>query len=703
MSAADSIRSTGGNMRRRRLVAGLALGAALALAGAPAAFAEPPVDLGSQQLVDASDVLTPDEETQVRDALQSYDTATGNDLRVVFVDTFTDPSDRRGWSETTAEQGSFSDPGLVLAVATGARQYGFATAADFPVDDSAVQQVASSDLEPAFGRGDWAGGVEAFATGLQDAQQNGAGSGGGTSGGGTSDGGATGTASSGSGVGASIVIGLLVLAAAVVIVLLVLRRRSRQQEQRSEVAAGPPPVDQEELDRRASRALIALDDDLTTSEQELGFATAEFGDDATGVFAQALTRAKATSREAFGIRQQLDDDDPETPEQRRAMTERIIALCEQAEGVLQEQKTSFDELRRLEQQLPQLVPAARQQHDALTARAAEAERALEGIERRFGEPAVRGAADDLQQARDLLDLSAQALGDAERDGAAGGEATVAVRSAQQANSQAGVLLDGIVSAPGEFMAARRRLDDAVADTQQDLVEAERAPQPTPELTEAIAGARKAIGEVELQAPHAGLATMEEADARLERALAPVRDAARRRQRAVETLPRVIDAADDAVRAARRYIENRRGGVGSTARTRLAEAARQLDVARDRQHDDPVAALEAAQRAQSLANQARDQAEQDVNRWHDDDWGGGGWGGRRRSSGGDVLAGAVIAGVLGGILGGGGRGGGGWSAGGGYGSGGGFGGGGGGWGGGGGGFGGGGGGGFGGGGGGGGSF
>jgi hypothetical protein len=114
-----------------------------------------------------------------------------------------------------------------------------------------------------------------------------------------------------------------------------------------------------------------------------------------------------------------------------------------------------------------------------------------------------------------------------------------------------------------------------------------------------------------------------------------------------------------VEATRRFIDTRRGGVGTDARTRIVEAQRQLDAATAGQNDDPVAALAAAQRAQALANEAYELAQQDVDQFRGGPWGGGGFGG----GGGGFLTGALLGGVLGGALGGDRWGGGGWGGGG----------------------------------------
>ncbi|MGT2426201.1 TPM domain-containing protein [Amnibacterium kyonggiense] len=652
-------------MRLHRVLLGLVTGALLTFGGASAAWADGPVDLGAQQLVDSAGVLSSGQETQVRNAIQSYDDATGSDLRVVLVTAFTDPSDRQGWAVDTARTSDSSSDVVVLAVATQQRQYGIARSSDFPLDESTTSSIAGSAVKGPFGSGDWAGGVQAFATALQKAQSTGSG---GAVGGTAQGAGSTG----GSGVLTFLL--FIALIVVIVVVVVVIRRRARRPAAVGGSAAtapvGPPPVDQKELDRRSSRALIALDDELTTSEQELGFATAEFGDRAAQPFAQALAAARQHAQEAFKIRQQLDDDVPETPQQQREMTERIIALCTEADRTLQAQKSAFDDLRKLEQQLPSAVPNASQEQQRLTARAGDAAKALDVIRSRFGEDAVHGAADDLQQAQDLLVLAGHALGDAGTAGSTSvGGGAVALRSAQQALAQAGVLLDGIVAAPTEFMAVKRRLDAAVDDTRNDVAEAERAGSRDRELVAAVAAARAAIETADLQAPPAGLATVEQANGRLERAMAPIRDQQQRLSRAVATLPRALDSADQAVRDARRYIENRRGGVGTEARTRLSEAQRELDRANALQQSDPIDALGSAQHALSLAHDAADLAQRDI----DDFRGGGGWGGGYGGGGGSgAFGGAVLGGVLGGILAGGGRsggwgdggwGGGGWGGGG----------------------------------------
>ncbi len=149
-------------------------------------------------------------------------------------------------------------------------------------------------------------------------------------------------------------------------------------------------------------------------------------------------------------------------------------------------------------------------------------------------------------------------------------------------------------------------------------------------------------------PLTALRQLEDANGALDRALAAVRDAAERAERARAVLDQAILAARAEIAAASDFVATRRGAVGGQARTLLAEAQRRLDRAVALAADDPVAALAEAQHADRLAEQASRAAQADV-----DGWTPGGFGGR--PGGGDAFAGGLAGAILGGILmGGGGR-------------------------------------------------
>ncbi|MCU1475003.1 YgcG family protein [Amnibacterium sp.] len=646
-------------MRLRRITAGLVLGVLFAIGGATAASATSPVDTGGSSVVDQANALSPSDEARARAAVDRVAGDTSTRLTVVFVDTFSDPANDQDWAIASAKQSGLGTGDLLVAIAVQARQYGFARSTDYPLAKSDVQDLVTSDLRPGLAKSQWADATVSFAKALDD--RLGSGSSGGSS-----------AATSNGSSGGSVFLTLFLLAVLVIVVIVVVRVLRRR---RAAVTAGSgpspvgppmaPPVDQKALDAEAAKALIALDDEVTTSDQELGFAEAEFGEDAAQPFRVALDHARAKAKEAFGIRQQLDDEIPETPDQRRTMTQRIIQLAKEADAELDAQKESFDALRKLEAQLPDGVRAADADRARIAAQADAAESALGSLRSRYGDEATRGSADDLAQARSLLGFAQQAL---MRAGAAAagkaGEGAVALRGAQQALGQAGTLLAGITAAPGEFEAAKRRLDATVADTRSDADQARRllprAGDDRAALDAAIRKADSAVDAAGGQAPNAALPALEQANADLNTVLDRVQDRTDRERRAVQALPRVLDGAERSVEATRRYIDTRRGGVGTDARTRIVEAQRQLDAATAGQHDDPVSALAAALRAQSLANEAYELAQQDVDDFRGGPFGGGGFGG---GGGGGFLTGALLGGVLGGALGGDRWGGGGWGGGG----------------------------------------
>ena len=86
-------------------------------------------------------------------------------------------------------------------------------------------------------------------------------------------------------------------------------------------------VSTEDLSFRASQALLDVDNAVQRSEQELSAARGHFGDEAVAPFAAALEQSKADMVRAFEIRQQLDDDVPETEPRQRAMNADIIRAC----------------------------------------------------------------------------------------------------------------------------------------------------------------------------------------------------------------------------------------------------------------------------------------------------------------------------------------------------------------------------------------
>ena len=628
-------------MRLHAVLAALAV-AMIALVSSPStASAQPPVDLGGAYVVDSVGAVGSRgaEITAAADALYAK---TKLQLFVVYVDSFTGVSDKTAWATATAEKNGLGPRDILLAVATVDRNYSIYYGSS-TFSASQTDAIEQNDIIPALKQNDWVGAAVAAANGYA------AGSGGDTGGG-------TGTAANpGLGVFGSLALILFVvlMIALIGVVVVVLSRRRRALGGTASGNVRPAvtePVSQEQLDEQASRFLVQLDDSLKTSEQELDFAIAQFGTEVTTPFSTSLANAKAQVTEAFTLRQKLDDAVPETPEEKRAMTERIISLCDAADRELDDQADAFDDLRRLEQSAPQALAAVVADAAAAGTRLAGARSSLARLQAAYSPTALSSVATNPDQAGKLLDFVATA-GTTAAEAITSGDPSVAainVRAAQASLGQTEQLLDAIDTVAANLADARGKLDAAVIDTRQDLAAAKALPaQASGSLAEPIAAAESALAAATTAEgavnPIASLAMLSAANSALDRVLDAVRDEQQRLQSAAAKLPTAMSIASSQISAANDFITTRRGGVGTAARTRVSEATRHLETAVSLARSDPVQALAEANTAQALAAQALSLAQNDVDSII------GGMGGGRGGSFGGGLGGAILGGLIGGML------------------------------------------------------
>ena len=639
--------------------AALLLGSSAALFGAAAAAsATDPVTLAGSRVLDVSDVLSDAQEGDLDTSLRGLSSTSGVDLWVAYVPTFTNPSASDDWANQTAQRNGLGPNQYLLAVSTestGGRQFYLSGDSAGPVSENQLGAIEQQRIQPALANGDWAGAAMAARDGLADAVSGGSG---GTDGGG------------GSGIWGILLVVVLLAVAALVIVIVVRSRRRAGVGGRSGGAvtdsAGPADplagVSTEELGRRAASALVATDDAIKTSEQELEFARAQFGDAAAAEFQTALSHAKEDLDRAFALKQQLDDRTPDTEADTRAWNAQIIDLCTHANGELDEKAKAFDELRQLEQNAPEALARIRAEHDAVAARQDAAAASLAALQRAYAAEALATIADDPAQAAERLTFAQEHLAAAERDITAGDGASAAVeiRSAEAAVAQADQLQKAIDKLGADL--ARGETDAAalIADIEQDLAAAAALPDSDGRLAPVVAATRqqvdaaKALLTGNAKRPLFALEGLQKANAQIDALLAGVRDAQAQAQRQGAQLNLLLNQAQGQVSAAEDYITSRRGAIGAQARTRLAEAGASLVQARQLQQSDPAQALQYAQRANDLAAQAIQSAQNDVGAFSGGSSGGGG---------GNVM-GAVLGGILiNSLLNGGGRGGGGFGGGG----------------------------------------
>ncbi len=621
----------------------VALSAALPAATVLPATA--PLAVGGD-ITDQAGVLG-DRTDQVQSALDALAAATRYQLYVVYVPSFSGTSPEE-WSNQTTRLSGLGADDLLLSVAVQDRRYFLGPATVPGLSSSQLDDVAAA-IEDRLAQDDWAGAAIVGAEQVQSAAQGGSSGGSGTS------------------FLTILVVGLLVIGAIALVVTVTSRRRTAGAGPAGPGPAGPgtsgdglDALPTAVLVRRAAAALVDIDDALRASEQELAFAQAQFGADATDEFERALASGKQQVTEAFRLQQTLDDDVPDTDAQVRDVAGRIVATCAAVAADLDAQADRFVQLRDLQARAPELLDAHARSREQLAARLGPARATLERLAATYPAEALSSVARNADQAAALLtEVDAAVTGG--RQGLADGDRGVAVgygRAAEAALGQATALLDAVDHAGTDLAAAGTRLAAAIASISADLADAARLAPGDPALDEPVRAAQAAVAQAEAARtagdPLAALRTIAQAEATLDAALAPLREAAERARRAAGLLDDALGRVDSLVRATGSYIDTRRGAVGPQARTRLAEAARLLQHAQALATQDPQSALGTAQRAEQLAVQAQQIAQADVadaERREDEHRRGGGGG----SNVGGMLLGGIILDAL--LRGGGGFGGG----------------------------------------------
>lgn len=630
-----------GVLTRAAAVAGLG---AVLVVGGPAAWAEPPMSL-TAPVTDSAGVLGGDK-GEVEQRLSELQQKEKLDLHVVYVRSF-DGVAPTEWAKQTYQKSGLGGNDVLLAVATQDRRYGtYATGTqDFTQQD--LQKVNRDDIEPALrkaasGQGSWGDAAIAAAEGFDSV---GGGGGGGA--------------------------GMLVAGGAAALAIgggaYAFSRRRRKvaadepRDQGTQSAPGGPPRGrgpQDDVDpgKRAAAALIALDDEIRSSGEELAFAEAQFGTQATATFRDALEKAKAGSVEAFRIQHQIDDGTIAEAD-RPAAYDRIVTLATDADRVLEEHTEEFQRMRDLQSRAPQLLGDLDRRVGEVRGRLPAAKQQLAALQATYPEQALRTVKANVNQAAALADAAAGLITSGRAHVQEGDRpaAVVSARGAEDALGQATSLLDAVDRAHVDLGQASEKLEKRLASISSDVADAERLGADDPLTREALAAALQAIEHGRAARtggdPLGALAALDTAENDLDAALQGYRDAEENARRAQAGLDDRFGRVRARLMSIDDSIRTRRGAVGSEARTRISEALRVYNEATGLAGTEP-------ERAASLLNEAERLGE-DALRLADDDhdaWGGGygggyggrgwggGWGGPGRSGGID-LGSLILGGIL----------------------------------------------------------
>jgi hypothetical protein len=620
------------------LVAGLVL--------APVTAAEPPFRV-PDYVTDRAGVLSPSQRVQVENAVNQLYNENRTRLWVVYVDSFGQSA--VGWARTTMQISDFGDRDALLAIATEERAYAFQVPSDI-MSQSDAAALQRNTIEPALRQGDWAGAAVAAAEGSKEPTST--------------------SPSTGSGI---TWYGLLVALAVFGLIILALwlwsrRRRRKRREAEFAAARRVDPADPnalaavpiDALDDLSKMMVVDVDNAVRTSESELALAVEEFGAAQTEPFSRAVGNAKTTLAQAFNVRQILDDAVPESLQQRRDLLTRVVVAAAKADRELDAQSEAFDKLRDLVINAPTRLDALTQQMVDLTARCGPSEQALAALHSQFDAAALTSVAENVKTAKQRLGFADQNISTARASIArpVGQQMGLvdAIRAAESSLGQARSLLDAVDSAGIDINRAVAALPAAIADIQSGVDQANDQLQQGKTTHQSELGAARdqaaaAIADAQKNGSTDPLGTftrLTKADAELDRLLASVTEERQATERLGRAFDQALFSAQSRVRGVSDFIDTRRGSVGSEARTRLAEAVRQLQAAHDKRATNLSEAIAHANGADMLAGQAQSLASNDVQaaqRSYTSGWGGG----RSGSDMGGVIGGIIIGNILSGAL------------------------------------------------------
>ncbi|MFJ3232884.1 hypothetical protein [Streptomyces sp. NPDC086787] len=434
----------------------------------------------------------------------------------------------------------------------------------------------------------------------------------------------------------------LVLPVAVVVLALVLAgygyvrrtRRARGRTTPGGVSAPAPGPLAHDFERRARDSLVAADDSVRTSREELGFTQARFGAAAVEPFARALREARSELTAAFAIRRRYEQGVPEDEAARRQALAGIVGRCVEAGERLDAAAPEFDRLRALETGAGEALEIAEGRFRELAGRTADIGALPGELGERYAPSAAAPVTGYVEQAKDRLVFATTHLNFARQaaDAGDGGRTARELRAAEGAVAQAEVLVSGVERLAGELREAAGLVPTVLTGGEAEIAEARKqlgnraGPVPEGELRARAVRADAALAAVRVEVTRGPYDPLD-ALRRITRTVGPLGTG---RAGAVSLAARLT--ARSAVAAAEDYVTTHRAAVGAEARTRLAEAERLL--AERGGGREEVTRLVTAD---ALAHEARSLAERDVRAY------GNPYGGADEHASG--LSGAVLGGVL----------------------------------------------------------
>ncbi len=382
-----------------------------------------------------------------------------------------------------------------------------------------------------------------------------------------------------------------------------------------------------DLAKRAGRALVAADERIRVTVDELGFAEAELGADATAQLSEALVAVRRHLRDAFRLNRLNHEAIPGSADEVRARYLRIVELCELAEDELDEQTSALAERVARARHAPEIIAGVRADTERLRARIPHARETIERLAARYAQEALVHVEANVAEADQLLGFAEHSVGVAERRRSAGQreQANVALEASVASVRRAATLLDAVETFEVEALRAESTLAALVEESRRDLAAALEEPR-SRGIANAITELRAALAALPPAGvntdPFAHLGRLREALAALDAAIASARERATRPIQPMAHVHHAIKDADRQLDVARDAIARHRAWIGGEALTLLAESERiRIDLSHslgssaetvrvtDQDHREQMIAM--ARSVASLAGEALHLARRDI--------------------------------------------------------------------------------------------
>lgn len=564
------------------------------------------------------------------DALYALADQSGDELYIIFVSDFGDlgPSE---WAAQSSEN-VIDEGDALIAIATETTEVGY-----WSLDEETAGHVEDAIVtsRPELRDGDWNAAIDTITSELQ------------------TDG--DGLGASGSGGGSAVLGGIAVIAVVVIGVLIFRSSRKKKNTEKKQAES------LEALGKRASNALIVADDGVRESAAELEFARAEFGLQATVKFDEALQKARQEVSQAFEYRKKLDDNIPDTPQEKHQYYTAILEHTERARTAIAEQEEEFAKLRNMNARVHEILANLNVRIGEIGQQVSSAQAQIDNLSYKFPQAALQTLKTYPGQITTLITAAREAAAKGQElvEADQRSQASVYARIAEDHVQQASTLITEVSEAEQTLNNAKRDLQKAIASLSSDVADAKRLGGGDATIQSRKVEAERALAyAMNSQAdPIKALHDLDEAETAIDAALAGVREQEENHRRLSLGVEKARNSADATIRGVDSLINSNRQAVGSGARTSLSTAMNTM--AKAERSSNIEEQLSLYRSAEQYARQAESQAQNDIR----NNMGGYGGGGRRGGSDmGSMLPGLIIGSILSGGFGGGGHRGGGFSSG-----------------------------------------